>query len=262
VPRSEAARRASRLAAHLVTLYAHARLVAPRLGRTERDQLARQLARRMLDVLAVRVRVHGTPLPARGPLLVVANHVSWLDPYTLNAVVAARFVAKSEVARWPLVGGVARGFGSFFIVRGSVRDAARTKDRVAEALRAGERVGAFPEATTTDGAQVGAFHGALFQAAIDAGVPIQPVAVRYTDVDGTPSDAPVFVGDMTLAASLARVLAAPTLHADVRVCPAIPIAGWDRRELAWLSRRYIANALELNDRTEPPRARRRLRAVA
>ena len=258
--RSESAARAGRLAAHLLTLYARARVVAPRTRRAEREVLVRTLARRLLDVLAVRVRVTGAVLPTRGPLLVVANHVSWLDPYAINAVLAARFVAKSEVAGWPVIGTIARGFESFFIVRGSVRDAARTKDRIARALDAGQRVAVFPEGTTTDGTRVARFHPALLQAAIDAGAPVQPIAIRYTDAAGVPSRAPVFVDDMTLAGSLGRVLATPELHAHLSVGPAIPAAGWSRRELAWLTRRCVANALGLDDQAQPPRPMR-LRAA-
>ena len=260
VRRRESAARAGRLAAHLLSLYTHARVVAPRTRRAEREILIRTLARRLLDVLAVRVRVTGAPLPSRGPLLLVANHVSWLDPYAINAVLAARFVAKSEVAGWPVIGTIARGFDSLFIVRGSVCDAARTKDRMAEALRAGERVAVFPEGTTTDGRQVARFHTALLQAAIDAGASVQPIAIRYTDAAGRPSEAPVFVGDMTLASSLGRVLATPELHAHLTVGPAIPAAGWNRRELAWLTRRCIANALGHRDDAQPPRPMR-LRAA-
>jgi 1-acyl-sn-glycerol-3-phosphate acyltransferase len=261
VPRSAAAGRAAQLAAHLVALYARARFVAPRLDRPARDALARDNARRLLDVLAVRVRVTGAPLPARGPLLVVANHVSWLDPHAVNAVQAVRFVAKAEVARWPVAGTVARGFDSFFLVRGSIRDAARTKDRIAAALRAGERVAVFPEGTTTDGTRLAPFHAALLQAAIDARAPVQPIAIRYTDADGVPSGAPLFIDDMTLVGSLGRVLRTPALHAHLEVGPAIPAGGWSRRELAWLTRRCIANALGIDDRAQPPRTVRRLRAA-
>jgi len=260
VRRSESAARAGRLAAHVLSLYAHARVVAPRTPRAEREVLVRTLARRLLDVLAVRVRVTGAALPTHRPTLVVANHVSWLDPYAINAVLAARFVAKSEVAGWPVIGTIARRFDSLFIVRGSVRDAARTKDRIADALGAGHRVAVFPEGTTTDGAGIGRFHTALFQAAIDAGAAVQPIAIRYTDVAGAPSAAPVFVGDMTLATSLGRVLAVPELHAHLAVGPAMPSIGWSRRELAWLTRRWIANALGLEDHAQAPRPLR-LRAA-
>src|SRR5262249_56452210 len=110
------------------------------------------------------------------PRRVVSNHVSCLDVYVLNAAQPVRFVAKSETRTWPFVGTIADRFGSFFIVRGSCRDAARVKTRVAEALRAGESVAVFPEATTTDGHRVKPFYGAMFQAALHAAVPVQPAA--------------------------------------------------------------------------------------
>src|SRR5262249_61036924 len=107
----------------------------------------------------VSVRVLGARPLLDGPVLVVANHVSWLDVYLLNAVLGGtRHVAKSEVARWPVAGGIARGVGTFFHARGNVRDAAPATDAGAPALRAGERVGGFPEGPTSEGGEVGPFH--------------------------------------------------------------------------------------------------------
>ena len=243
-PRRTRATRAARLARHLGSAYASAVLRAPALAPTGRRQLAADLAREMLDVLQVRLEVRGEP-PAGAPTLVVANHVSWLDMYVLNAVAGARFVAKSEVRGWPGFGTIAARFGTFFIVRGSYRDAARVRTAVAWALASGERVAVFPEGTTTDGTTVGRFYPALFQSAIDAGVPVQPVALRYCDVRGQRSEAPVFVGDTTILDSLTRVLREPLLTAEVVLGPALHAAGHTRRDLAELARRWIRGTFGL-----------------
>src|SRR5262245_7106230 len=142
------ARRLGPVLRDLCVAWSGATMVAPRLTPRERGRLAMRFARRTLRSLGVRVTVRGTALPADEPALIVANHVSWLDVYILNTLVDARFVAKSEVAAWPVVGGITRGFDAIFIVRDSARDAARVKTAVAAALRAGDRVVVFPEATT------------------------------------------------------------------------------------------------------------------
>ena len=225
-----------------------------------------RLARRTLRTLGVRVTSRGV-LPAPGePLLVVANHVSWLDVYVLNAVLEARFVAKSETATWPVVGTITRGFEAIFIVRESRRDAARVKDAVAAALRAGERMVVFPEATTTDGTHLGHFHPAMFQAAIDAGARVLPVALRYPGADGAPDPAPVFVGETTFLESLVRVLRAPALRAELTFGPLLSPLGRARRELARIARAMIGDALSLpacaSALEAPARPRRRRLALA
>ena len=247
VPRSTHALRMARLVRHLAGVYASAVWHAPRLEPAERRELTVRFAREMLDVLQVRLHVRGTPC-GRTPALIVANHVSWLDTYVLNAVAGARFVAKSEVRGWPFFGTIAARFDTFFIVRGSYRDAARMRTAVARALGLGERVAVFPEGTTTDGTTVGRFFPALFQAAIDARAPVQPAALRYRDAYGRPSAAPAFVGDTTVLASVRQVLREPVLSAEAIFGPSLDPAGRTRRELAEYARGWIVAALGMRER--------------
>lgn len=225
--------------------WAIAALVAPRLAPRARRLLSARLARRTLAALDVRMRLTGATPPGDRPRLFVANHVSWLDVYTLGAWWPARFVAKIETASWPLAGTIARRFDALFIARDSFRDAARVKARVAAALAAGDSVVVFPEATTTDGMRLGRFHPALFQAAVEAGAVVQPVALRYRRPDGSPCPAAAFVGDDTFLASLCRVLREPRVQVDVHVGPALSPAGWTRRELAVRAQAAVAGALGL-----------------
>lgn len=245
--------RAARLGRHLTRVYASARLRSLRLGPCARRELAAAFAREMLDVLEVRSQVRGQPLPSTDPVLIVANHVSWLDMYVLNAVAGARFVAKSEVRGWPFFGTIATRFDTFFIVRGSYRDAGRMRIAVARALGLGERVAVFPEGTTTDGTTVGRFFPALFQAAIDARAPVQPAALRYRDAHGLPSAAPAFVGDTTVLASVRQVLREPVLSAEAILGPSLDPAGRTRRELAEHTRDWIAATLGTGERASAER---------
>jgi 1-acyl-sn-glycerol-3-phosphate acyltransferase len=240
-----ALRRGAAVVASLLLTWGVAALVAARLAPRTRRLLSAHLAQRTLAALDVHVHVTGTLPASERPRLFVANHVSWLDVYALGAWSPARFVAKIETASWPLAGTIARRFDALFIVRGSFRDAARVKARVAAALAAGDNVVVFPEATTTDGSRLGRFHPAMFQAAIEAGAVVQPVALRYRRPDGSPCPAAAFVGDDTFAASLCRVLAERAVRVHLHVGPALSPAGWTRRELAARAQAAVASALGL-----------------
>jgi 1-acyl-sn-glycerol-3-phosphate acyltransferase len=242
-PALRQARRSIDVAADLTILWAAARFLAPRLDPVGRRRLSTRLARRTLATLRIRAVRSGESPPADEPMLVVANHVSWLDVYVLNASRPMRFVAKSETRTWPIIGTIASRFDSIFIVRGRYRDAARVKTRVAEALRAGESVGVFPEATTTAGHEVKPFHAAMFQAALDAGVRVLPVAIRYPGPDGRPNPAAAFIDDMSFGSSLLRVVGEPWLDAEVRFGTPLAAPGRSRRELAAAAHAFIVNAL-------------------
>jgi len=236
------ARRLVRLVGSFLGVWLAARLIAPWLGASRRQRLAGWLSARLLATIDVRLALRGAP-PSAGPTLLVANHVSWLDVQVLNAARPARFVAKSETRRWPVCGGIATGFGTFFLERGSPRDAARVKSEVARALAAGQSVAVFPEGTTTDGRTLGRFYAALFEAAIEARVPVQPVAIRYPRADGSPNPAAAFVDDMTFVDSLVQIAAEPAVAVELTLAPPIPTAGASRRVLAAAARRFIAEAL-------------------
>jgi 1-acyl-sn-glycerol-3-phosphate acyltransferase len=200
-------------------------------------------AARMLDAIAVDVTMRGARPLLAGPVLMVANHVSWVDVQALGAVAGTRFVAKSEVRDWPVVGSMAERMGTLFIRRGSLRDALRVKNEIAKLLVSGARVVVFPEGTTTDGSRLGPFYAALLQAAVDAAVPVQPVAIRHCEADGTPSRAAAFIDDMTFADSLASVLERPRLVTELTFGPPIWAADKTRRELAARCRSFIATEL-------------------
>lgn len=140
-------------------------------------------AARLRDACASIVRIHGLEIDVRGswpagPVVVVANHVSYLDPIAIASLIPCSPIAKSEVARWPMIGAAASQLGVNFVVRDSVWGRARTLRRALAALRAGVAVVNFPEGTTTDGTLMLPFQPGSFGLARLAGVPILPVAVR------------------------------------------------------------------------------------
>jgi 1-acyl-sn-glycerol-3-phosphate acyltransferase len=196
----------------------------------------------MLRALDVRLEVHGTL--QRAPVLLLANHVSWLDILAVHAVHAARFVSKADVRRWPLVGFLVASGGTLFIEREKKRDALRVVHHVAEALRDGATVALFPEGTTGSGPTLLPFHANLLQAALAAGAPVQPVALRFSEPGARFSEAVVYLGETTLLQSLWRIAAADGLAAHVQLLPALGVEGLDRRALAAEVRGRIQAALD------------------
>ncbi|MFG3073145.1 lysophospholipid acyltransferase family protein [Streptomyces sp. NPDC048225] len=206
--------------------------------------VARRYCRWVVRAVGVRVRVTGAAVP-EGGLLLVAPHVSWLDIPLLAAVRPARMLAKSEIRDWPVAGGPAARAGVLFIERERLRALPGTVGAMARVLRAGAAVAAFPEGSTWCGRARGPFHRAVFQAALDAGVPVQPVRIRYRAGERAVSTTPAFVGADTLLASLWRVASARGLTAEVEVCPALPPGRHpDRRALAEAAERAVHGPAE------------------
>ncbi|MFF7393580.1 lysophospholipid acyltransferase family protein [Streptomyces scabiei] len=192
----------------------------------------RRWSRWVVRASGVRVGISGTA-PPTGGLLLVANHVSWLDIPLLGAVRPARMLAKADIRSWPVVGALVARSGVLFIERDRIRALPETVSRIADALRGGAAVVAFPEGSTWCGRAQGRFRRAVFQAALDADVPVQPVRVRYRLAPGGASTAPAYVGDDSLLASVWRVVTARDVVAEVDVRPVVrPADHLDRRALA------------------------------
>jgi 1-acyl-sn-glycerol-3-phosphate acyltransferase len=141
-------------------------------------------------LIGVRVRVNGLPSPLR-PLLLVANHLSWSDILVLGSVMPLSFVAKSEVARWPAIGWLARLQRTIYVERTRRQASGRQAEAIGARLAAGEAIVLFAEGTTGTGHRVMPFKSALLgaaRAAASAGeaVYIQPVAIAYTRLHGLP----------------------------------------------------------------------------
>ncbi|MGW3349149.1 lysophospholipid acyltransferase family protein [Nonomuraea rubra] len=183
-------------------------------------RITRLWARLMLRALGIRLEVNGAGAAAGAGTLVVANHISWLDPLVIAAAVPSRPLAKQEVAGWPVVSTLVAGAGALFIDRERLMALPSAVAAVAGALRAGDTVVAFPEGTTWCGRGMGGFRPAVFQAAIDAGAAVRPAMLRYRE--GTePSTRACFVGDDSLLTSVLRVTATRDLVVEVTLMAAI-----------------------------------------
>lgn len=234
--------RVARLTNHLLlgALLAHA--VLDRLVRTRRhDALVRWWTRGILRILNVRLEIEGRA--SAEPALFAANHISWLDIACLRAALDTEFVAKQEVARWPVIGRMAGLAGTLFLNRGERDASLAAANSMSRALAAGRSVTIFPEGTTGDGRRLGRFHARLYQAAIRTRRPVQAVAIAYPHADGVHPAAP-FVGDDDLGRHVWALLAEDGLTVRLTLCPPIHAAG-ERRALAERTREQIARALGL-----------------
>lgn len=205
---------------------------------------------KLLVLLGLRLRPDGRFAP--GAHLIAANHVSWLDITAVHAVCPqARFVSKADVKAWPVLGWLIAAAGTIFIERESKRDALRVVHQSAEALAAGDTVAFFPEGTTSDGHHLLPFHANLLQAAVTAGVPVQPLALRFSEPGHPVSPAAAYIGDTTLLQSLWRIASADAIEVRIGILAPIASAGLDRRALSLLLRARIAAALGIASDTPP-----------
>ena len=156
-----------RLLVHVLRGWLTIRLRFPAWSPTRRDQAVQQWSQALLGVLGLQLRIEGQLL-RQGPLMLVCNHISWLDIAVLHAAVHCRFISKDDVRSWPLVGTLATAAGTLYISRASRRDALRVVHQMAAALQAGDVLAFFAEGTTGDGSTVLPFHSNLFQAALVA----------------------------------------------------------------------------------------------
>jgi 1-acyl-sn-glycerol-3-phosphate acyltransferase len=199
----------------------------------------------LLHIFNVRIDIaDDDPLHNLRHGLIVTNHISWLDVFVLNAVIPMRFVAKSEVRRWPVIGWLCARAQTIFIERGKARSAARINVQLVTLLRQGDCLAIFPEGTTTDGSTVAHFHSSLLQPAIDAVAPVHPIAIRYQDALGARSNAAAYIDELSFGASLWNILSAPVLHVHLVGTTPLDTSDMDRRSLTRSAHQHISNALD------------------
>jgi 1-acyl-sn-glycerol-3-phosphate acyltransferase len=217
----------------------------PHMNQMKRRHTLKKWSLQLLGILNVGIRTEGEMSVRReGGFLVVANHVSWLDVFVLNAIYPSRFIAKAEVRNWPLIGWLCERGNTLFIERAMRQDAASINRHVSLLLEQGICVGLFPEGTTTDGKQVGHFHSTFIQPAIDARAMLCPIALRYQGESGKQSGAAAFTGDMTLFRSVWRILRSPRFDALLVFTPALTTGGGNRRVLARTAQEAISRELQ------------------
>ncbi|MGB2815635.1 MAG: lysophospholipid acyltransferase family protein [Burkholderiaceae bacterium] len=242
---------------HVLAGLAIVLFVFPLAGLPLRNRINRRWSQVLVSICGVRIAVDGEPIPPQvrrtgiEPTglgrLVVSNHVSWIDVFAINAVTPCRFVAKSEISEWPLLGPLVTRSGTLYIERGRRHAVAVMNHIVRDHLKAGETVALFPEGTTTDGGMLLRFHSNLLAPAVEIGAPVWPLAVRYTQA-GARSEAAAFVGEMSILGSLVRILTARGLTVHITVLPTVEVTLHENRHaVARAARAAIAEALGITE---------------
>jgi 1-acyl-sn-glycerol-3-phosphate acyltransferase len=229
---------------HILTGLATCISVFPWIGPARRMGHIQRWSRRVLRTFGVTVEAAGEPVLASA--LLVANHISWVDVFVINACFPSRFVAKSEVRRWPLIGPLSALAGTVFVARGSAPDLKRTVARLAAALGAGERVACFPEGTSAAQGDMQPFRANLFEAARAAKAPVQAIALSYVDGAGALHPSVEYIATTSLAASMAAILSGPPIRARLHVMAPLACEGAHRRVLALAAEEQVRAALAAN----------------
>jgi 1-acyl-sn-glycerol-3-phosphate acyltransferase len=211
------------------------------VGWRKADALGVRLANWFLWFFGIRARTRGTPVD--GPVLIAANHISWLDILALHTHCAMGFVGKAEIEQWPVFRFIARTGGTIFHQRGNHDSAADVSSMMVQRLQKGRRVAIFPEGGILPGTGIRVFHARMFRAAVDVECPVQPVMVRYL-TKGHRDDDILFREGESMLANFTRLLARPGAVADIHFLPVIDSKGKPRRALADAARAAVISSYE------------------
>lgn len=220
-------------------------LVYPYFNRSIQRYMARKWARSLLEILNIQLSCTGSlPPEDKHSVILVANHISWLDIMIILTMYPVRFVAKSEVLSWPLLNILCRNVGTIFIEREKRNDTLRVNQDISEALIAGDSIAIFPEGTTSDGTVLLHFHASLLQSAVSAQAILYPVAISYRDITNVRNTSVAYV-NVTILESLQLILNQSAIKTELIFLPPINCKDRNRRELARLSEHAISEALHL-----------------
>jgi len=203
----------------------------------KRRKIASTLYRSCYTALDIKLVITGSPTSQ--PALWVCNHISWLDILLLAGNNCVDFVAKSEVANWPIVGNIISRTGTLFIDRDNKFKAYRALPKLQQRLESGTSVLIFPEGTTSTGEFCLPFKPMLYQAAIRSNILIQPVSLCYENEDGSPCTDVAFIGDDEFSVSFKNILNKPKIIAHITYFPAMKAEQWHRKEMASMNQQLI-----------------------
>ena len=221
-------------------------LVFPLIGWPRKRRIIRLWSRFLLRVLGIRLVVQVRPEQENVRGVMVSNHSSWVDIFAANAVQAVRFISKSEIRDWPILGALVTFAGTLYVERGNRSRISQTNEEIRAAVESGDLVGFYPEGTTTDGTCLLPFKTNLFQPAVEFGMMVYPVAVVYRD-NGAPTQVASYAGDTTFMQSFRDVLCARGLEAHISY--GAPIDGRafaDRASLTLAAQEAIAQMTGLS----------------
>ena len=214
-------------------------------SKNQQEKIIRFWCKRLLTIFEINVKLEGfdSYLFNEKKYLIVSNHISWLDIIVIQSIKPSIFVAKSDVASWPLFGWVAQMTGTIFIKRDKVSDIKKALKKMKRRL-VKRSVCIFPEGTSTNGRFILPFKSNLFQSSIDTNKSILPICLRYLEHDSY-SDKVAFVGDMSLVDSIVKIKNESNIKAILDVLQPIRPRG-NRKELASYTHEILQKTLTQN----------------
>ncbi|TDR20452.1 lyso-ornithine lipid acyltransferase [Marinicella litoralis] len=196
-------------------------------------------------ICGIKVYVHGQK--PKSPVLLLANHVSWLDIPIIHSLMLAGFVAKSEIKYWPILGWVTLIADTMFLQRGSAESRKGVLNQIKGRLSNGRSVAIFPEGTVTDGSYLRTFHRQLIHAAVETQTPIFPVAIKFLNADGSRNDQVGFLNNEYFITHVWRILTLPNSRVEIHCGDLLTDFDLGTRALTLQARSYVEQELLKND---------------
>lgn len=216
------------------------------LSKAKKEWLLRTWSIVLMKTTGVYIKREGEAI-INGSVLLVANHVSWIDIFIINSQRATSFIAKSEIRKWPVIGWLVESVGTIFIERGSRQAVMAINDQVKGYFQNATSIGLFPEGTTSDGLSVLHIYSGLLDGAMQAQIPIQPIALQFYH-NNIRSGHVAFVGEQTLVQNIWVLLSSKHVQVTVRVLPPVTQANeqvvMSRQELADKIRQVLLHTVE------------------
>lgn len=193
------------------------------------------------------IRIQSKGVKHGNPVLIVANHISWLDIPIIHSQKLLGFIAKSEIGSWPLFGLLIKSGEVVLIKRGKHKSRKKVLELMQQRLKQKRSIGVFPEGKATNGEKLGRFHRQLLQAAIETQVPIQAVAIKFIHKDGTRNKNIGFRPHEKFIPNILRILALPSSTAELNFCEPLETKDITARDAALKTQQQVAEKLAEND---------------
>lgn len=206
-------------------------------------------SRLLCHIMGLDIRIYGER--PQSPVMVVANHVSWLDIPIIHSWILAGFVAKHEIKYWPILGWLAMAGDTVFLNRGNSASRKVVLNQLKKRLNQNRSVAIFPEGTVTDGSHLRTFHRQLIHAAVETRTPIIPVAIKFLNQNSQRETRVAFIGDESFLHHVFRMLKLPNTTVEIHCGPALTQYDVGTRTITALARHYIEQKLHENDYLSP-----------
>lgn len=210
----------------------------------KQKKLMQQWFTQILHIINIEVNIAPQPDKITSPIIFVANHISWLDIPLLGQLFSVRFIAKSEVANWPIISKLATKSGAIFIRRGKASDLKNIAQRSGSILALNENLAFFPEGKTGEGDKMLPIYSGLFQVSLDNNTPVLPMVLSYSD-GHYPAQKLPFVGDQSFLSNVWKIVGIDKIKVYIDFGEEIKPEGKSRKQISQEVSRQMEKLLEI-----------------